>query len=151
MSLNPKEEALYRLELARGHLERARKALALGDFADTMGEAQLSVENSAKAVISCFQIPSWSHDPSEELLDVIKSNRLRIIELLGEEFLRRLKGLAEKVHVIAPEHGRSTYGDVERRIPPWRIYSQEDARKGLDYAEDSYKIAESFVKAWYVS
>jgi len=39
-------------------MERARKALASGDFADTMGEAQLSVEDSAKAVISCFQIPS---------------------------------------------------------------------------------------------
>ena len=151
MSLNPREEALYRLELARGYLERARKALALGDFADTMGEAQLSVENSAKAVISCFQIPSWSHDPSEELLDVIKYNQLSIIELLGEEFLRRLIELAEKVHVIAPEHGRSTYGDVERRIPPWRIYSEEDARKGLNYAEDAYEVAENFVKAWYAS
>ena len=49
MSLNPKEEALYRLELAGGYLDRARKAFALGDFADTMAEAQLSVENSAMA------------------------------------------------------------------------------------------------------
>jgi len=151
LSLNPREEALYRLELARGYLERAKKALASCDFADTIGEAQLSMENSAKAVISCFQIPSWSHDPSEELLDVIKSNKLRIIELLGEEFLRRLRELADKVHFIAPEHGRSTYGDAERRIPPWRIYSEEDARKGLDHAEEAYKISDNFVKAWYGS
>lgn len=93
MSLNPREEALYRLELAKGYLERARKALALHDFAGTMGEAQLSVENSAKATISCFQIPSWSHDPSEELLEVITNNRTRIIQLLGEKFLERLKDI----------------------------------------------------------
>jgi len=82
LSLNPKGEALYRLELAGGYLERARKALALGDFADVMAEAQLSVENSAKAVISCFRIPSWSHDPSEELLDVMGENQPKIIQLL---------------------------------------------------------------------
>lgn len=151
MSLNAREEAIYRLELAGGHLERARRALALHDFAATMGEAQFSVENSAKAVISCFQVPSWSHDPSEELFDVIRGNKLRIIEVLGEEFLKRLKDLADKAHEIAPEHGRSTYGDVERRIPPWRIYSEEDARKGLDYAEDAYKVASDFVKAWHTS
>lgn len=94
---------------------------------------------------------SWSHDPSEELLDVITGNQPRIIQVLGEEFLKRLKDLAEKVHVIAPEHGRSTYGDVERRIPPWRIYCEEDARKGLGYAEEAYEVANNFVKAWYAS
>lgn len=151
LSLNPGEEALYRLELAGGYLERARKALALGDFADTMAEAQLSVENSAKAVISCFRIPSWSHDPSEELLDVMEENQPKIIQLLGEEFLERLKGMAEKAHIMAPEHGRSTYGDIERRIPPWQIYSEGDARRGLDHAEDAYQIANRFLKAWYAS
>lgn len=149
MSLNSMEEALYRLELAKGYLERARKALALQDFAGTMSEAQLSVENSAKAVVSCFQIPSWSHDPGEELLEVIADNRTRIIQLLGERFLKRLKDLAEKVHTIAPEHGRSTYGDLERRIPPWEIYSEKDVAKGLEYAEDACKSANDFVKAWY--
>lgn len=151
MSLNPREEALYRLELAGWYLDRARKALALGDFAGAMAEAQLSVENSAKAVISCFRIPSWSHDPGEELLDVMEENQRRIIPLLGEEFLKRLKGVAEKAHVMAPEHGRSTYGDMERRIPPWQIYSQGDARRGLEHAEDAYQVANGFVKAWYAS
>lgn len=149
LSLNPRKEAFYRLELAKGYLERARTALALKDFASTIGEAQLSVENSAKAVISCFQIPSWYHDPSEELLEVTENNRTRIVQLLGEDFMKRLKDLAEKAHAIAPEHGRSTYGDVERRIPPWQIYSGEDAQRGLNLAEDAYRIAEGFVKTWY--
>lgn len=109
MSLNPKEEALYRLELAEGYLDRARKAFASQDFANTVAEAQLSVENSAKAVISCFRIPSWSHDPSEELLDIMKDNQSKIIQLLGKGFLKHLKDMARRAHTLAPEHGRSTY------------------------------------------
>lgn len=130
-------------------MERAKKALARLDFADTIAEAQLSVENSAKAVISCFRIPSWSHDPSEELTHVIGDNEQRIAQLLGEEFSKRLQDVAEKAHTIAPEHGRSTYGDTERRIPPWLIYSKKDAERGLEYAEDAYQVAKKFVKAWY--
>jgi len=88
------------------------------DFADTMAEARLSVENSAKAVISCLQIPNWSHDPSEELLNILVDNKAKIAQLLGQEFVENLRGLAEEAHVMAPEHGRSTYGDIERRVPP---------------------------------
>lgn len=114
-----------------------------------MAEAQLSVENAAKAVISCFQIPSWSHDPSEELLGIAKNNQPKIGELLGSEFLKRLERLAETAHIIAPEHGRASYGDIERRIPPWRIYSEEDAQKALEYAREACTTAKSFIRAWY--
>ena len=150
MSLDSKEEAIYRLELTEGYLERAEKAFARRDFADTVAEAQLSVENAAKAVISCFQIPSWSHDPSEELLDIVKNNQPKIAELLGSEFLKRLERLAERVHIIAPEHGRASYGDIERRIPPWRIYSEEDAQRALEYAREACTTAKSFIKAWCI-
>jgi len=60
-----------------------------------------------------------------------------------------LKDLAGKVHVIAPDHGRSTYGDLERRNQPWQIYSEEDATKGLNCAEDACKITNDFVQAWH--
>jgi len=65
--------------------------------------------------------------------------------------VENLRGLAEEAHVMAPEHGRSTNGDIERRVPPWRIYSEEHAQTGLKYAEDAYQIADRFVKAWYLS
>ena len=151
MRLNSKEEALYRLDLAKGYLERAEKAFAMRDFADTVAEAQLSVENAAKAVISCFQIPTWSHDHSEELLDVAKNNQLKIADLLGSGFIRRLELLAERVHVIAPEHGRASYGDVERRIPPWSLYPEDDAQKALKYAREAWAVAKDFVGAWYAT
>jgi len=48
--------------------------------------AQLSVGNSAKAVISCFQIPSWFYDPSEELLEVITKTELELSSFLVKNF-----------------------------------------------------------------
>ena len=85
MSLQSEEETRYRLTLAEGYLERARKALASEDFSDTVSEAQLCVENAAKAVVSCFRIPGWSHDPSAELREVLESNQLEI-----KKFMLRL-------------------------------------------------------------
>jgi len=111
LSLQSEEEARYRLTLAEGYLERARKALASEDFSDTVSEAQLCVENAAKAVVSCFRIPGWSHDPSAELREVLESNQLEIKKSLGSDFLRKLGWLAEASHLVAPEHGRASYGD----------------------------------------
>ena len=151
MSLDSRDEAKYRADLADGHLERARKALSRADFADTVSEAQLSIENAAKAVISCFQIPSWSHDPSEELKDIIEDNKSRILNLLGPDFPRILEELADSAHTVAPEHGRATYGDVQRRVPPWELYSEQDARKVLEKAERACGAARRFIKSWYAS
>lgn len=148
MSLNSEEEARYRLDLAKGYLNRARKALASRDFMDTVAEAQLSTENAVKAVISCFQIPSWSHDPSVELREVLEGNKPRIVELLGARFLTKLEEAAEVVHAIAPEHGRASYGDTESRTPPWRLYSEDYAKKALGYAEMVHMVARTFVVKW---
>jgi len=149
LSLQSEEETRYRLTLAEGYLERARKALASEDFSDTVSEAQLCVENAAKAVVSCFRIPGWSHDPSAELREVLESNQLEIKKSLGSDFLRKLGWLAEASHLVAPEHGRASYGDVQRRIPPWLLYSEEDARRTMGYAEASFETAAKFVMAWY--
>ena len=149
MSLNPREEATYRLELTEGYLKRAEKAFQMADLSRTVAEARLCVGNAAKAVISCFQIPSWSHDPSEEILSVIEQNQCRIAKLMGLRFLKQLRGLAENARKLAPEHGRATYGDVEQRIPPWRIFTKENAKTALEYARKSYKVAKEFTRTLY--
>jgi hypothetical protein len=63
LSLNPRKEAFYCLELAKGYLERARKALALKDFASTISEAQLSrgkLRKSGCLMLSNTQLVSRS-------------------------------------------------------------------------------------------
>ena len=37
-----------------------------------------------KAVIACFRIPSWTHDPSEELRSIVEEHGSMIRIKLGE-------------------------------------------------------------------
>jgi len=145
--LNFKDEAYYRLELAQGYLERARKALQRGDNDECISNSQLSVENSAKAVISCFRMPSWSHDLSGELIALVEEN---IEEIRETREVDGLLKLADYAHNLAPEHGRMSYGDPVRRIPPWRLATPERAREALNYAEESFTIAKRFLSKWFL-
>jgi len=70
--LDPLNEALYRFRLAKGHLARAERLLALGDRAGAVHFAQLAVENFAKAIVALYEVPTWSHDPSTDLLPALK-------------------------------------------------------------------------------
>jgi HEPN domain. len=98
--LNPGEEVMYRLSLAREHLERARKRLSIEDWAGVVEAAQLSAENAAKAVIAHFHVPSWSHDPSRELQEIVTQ--------LSPTLVGAAHKLATIVRELAPEHGIST-------------------------------------------
>jgi hypothetical protein len=55
----PKERGFLLPRIGERIPRKGENRFGFEDFASTIGEAQLSVENSAKAVISCFQIPSW--------------------------------------------------------------------------------------------
>jgi len=147
--MRSEEEARYRLSLARGRLRRALEAHERGDYLGCVSEGQLSVENAAKAVIAVFSVPSWSHDPSAELREVLTQNRENIVRKLGAEFASDLEELASVSEELAPEHGRATYGDSERRIPPWEMFSREDAGGALDRVRRALEVAEKFVEKWY--
>jgi HEPN domain-containing protein len=124
--LDPREEVLYRYRLAVNYLREAENAFMREEWRLVVASAQLSVENSAKAIISYFKVPSWSHDPSGELLE--------LINLLPEDTRELVKAIAYVVHLLAPEHGRSTYGEPIRGLTPWEIYRREEAEKALDMA-----------------
>nr|MDO8082204.1 HEPN domain-containing protein [Candidatus Freyarchaeota archaeon] len=115
--MNSEEEAKYRLSLGEGYLKRAEEAAKHKDHLAVISNSQQAVENSAKAVISCFRIPSWSHDPSSELSEVIEDKRDKIEEKIGANTFRDINTLALYSHNLAPEHGRMSYGDPILRIP----------------------------------
>jgi len=73
MSFNPLSEVRYRYRLAVEHLERAGRLFSLRDWVGTISSSQLAIENFAKAVISVFEVPTWSHDPSNQLNGLMKS------------------------------------------------------------------------------
>lgn len=70
MEIDSSEEVVYRLNLAKEHFQAMLKRVKVDDWVGVVQASQLTVEDAAKAVIAYFMIPSWSHDPSDELLKI---------------------------------------------------------------------------------
>lgn len=106
----------------------------LRDWVGVVGSAQLAVENFAKALIALFEIPTWSHDPSTQLL--------RLIDRLPPAIQDEARELAKIARELAPEHGRSVYGEPSRGLTPSDIYGEGHANGALSKAA----IAEDTVR-----
>ncbi len=132
MRLDPGSEVSYRARMARRYLEDAGRAYARKDYRLTVASSQLSAENSAKAIIAVFRTPSWSHDPSHELLELLPQ--------LPEHVRDSAKELAKIARSLAPEHGRTTYGEPLRGLTPWDIYREEEASESLRRAKKAYEL-----------
>jgi HEPN domain-containing protein len=128
----------YRLKLCLRYLERAEKFLRTGDYKESAEASQLSAENAAKAVIALKRLPSWSHDPSGELLEVA--------EELPEEKRAMARELAEIAHELAPEHGIATYGRPVEGLTPWDIYDKERALEMLRKARRAVELARQILE-----
>ncbi|MEM3607292.1 MAG: HEPN domain-containing protein [Candidatus Bathyarchaeia archaeon] len=139
MKIDPKSEAEYRAKLARGYLERAEKFLSTGDYRECVEASQLAVENAAKAVVALMRIPSWSRDPSDELMELIG-------ELPGDcrGWAVRPAGLARE---LAPEHGVVTYGKPVEGLAPWELYGEPEASAALGKADEAVKLMERLLQA----
>jgi len=139
--MNSQEEAERRIRISERHLKEAKEAWKRNDFPEVVGHSQLSVENAAKAVISCFRIPSWSHDPSQELRGAVR-------EVDMDEWMRkRIESLADSAHILAPEHGRSDYGTLTRL--PEELYGKENAEEVLRMAEEGFECAAAFIRKFF--
>ncbi|MEM2775853.1 MAG: HEPN domain-containing protein [Candidatus Bathyarchaeia archaeon] len=132
MSFNPLSEVKYRYRLAIENLERAKKLLPLRDWVGVVASSQLAIENFAKAVIAIFEVPTWSHDPSNQLNDLI--NRL------SNDITDNARKLANLAKEFAPEHGRSTYGEPTAGLLPSDIYTKNHALNALEKAKEAEEI-----------
>lgn len=132
MRFNPSRETEYRTELARRFLQDAEERLHLSDFKGCVQYSQLAAENAAKAVIATRRTPSWGHDPSAELLEVA--------EELGAQHRESPARLAEICSQLAPEHGRTTYGEPERFLTPWALYDLQAAQRSIALAREAVTI-----------
>jgi HEPN domain-containing protein len=133
LKFNPISEIRYRIKLAQQYLNDAEEAFKRNDWRTVVASSQLCAENAAKAVIVFFKVPSWSHDPSPELIDLLNNVSSDLRTLIEE--------LAEIVQNLAPEHGRSTYGEPIRGLTPWDIYGAIDAEKALSMAKKALENA----------
>ena len=138
MSFNPLSEVRYRYRLAVEQLERAERLFSLEDWVGTVSGCQLAVENFAKAVVAAFEVPTWSHDPSNQLDGLIKRLPRDVVEDAEE--------LAVSAREMAAEHGRSSYGEPSTGLTPSDIYREYHASDALGKAKKARMIAEKVLE-----
>jgi HEPN domain-containing protein len=145
------QDASDRLREAEEALVDVRTIMPLGRLVNTAQRAQLCVEYSAKAVISCFARPAWEHDPGSQLLALIQESDADIRVRFDDIMIQRLIQLAHDAADAAPWHVMSTYGrrepDSTRRWPT-DLCTQANAQRLAELAERSFLTAREFITAW---
>ena len=138
MKIDPEAEVRYRVKLAKGYLERAKRFFSTRDFRECVEASQLASENAAKAVIALRRVPSWSHDPSDELTEVA--------ETLPEDARSLAAELAMLARELSVEHGVVTYGRPGEGLAPWELYGEPETRRILEKAERSVELMETLLE-----
>jgi len=72
------DSALYRLRVAEGFLNEARQDMSLRRWRSVMDNAQLAVENAAKAVLALLGPVGRTHNPAPLLRQALRDGRLAI-------------------------------------------------------------------------
>lgn len=139
--MKSKEEATYRLKLARGFLEEAKKLFQAKLWRACAGSCQLAVENASKSLIALFRPVVKTHEMSELLLDLLPE------EKLTKKEVREIEKLADYAKLLGlKEHILTDYGDELTYKMPWEIYKEEHAKRTLEIAIDAVKIAKEFIE-----
>ena len=135
--MNSRDDAAYRLDLAKGYLVRAEKEANEEQWDGCLADAQEAVENAGKSVLSFFRPVPRTHDviePLEQLLEldaVPESVKQKILPTLNA-----FQNMGIETHV------RATYGSELTRTPPWELIKEPEATAGLDKARRAVKLAE---------
>ncbi len=148
--LNNKDASDW-LREAEEALADVRAIMPLGRLVTTAQRAQLCVEYSAKAVISCFARPAWEHNPGSQLMTLIQDNDADIRAQFEDIMMQRLIQLAHDAEDAAPWHVLSTYGRREpdgTRSWPTHLCTKENAQWLVELAERSFLTAREFITAW---
>jgi len=68
------EAANYRLRIAQGFLDEARQDVGLGRWRSVMDNAQLAVENAAKAILALIGPVGRTHTPAPLLRQALQDD-----------------------------------------------------------------------------
>ena len=136
--MNSREDADYRLTLAKGYLSRAESDAVDEQWDGCLANAQEAVENSGKSMLAHFGPTPRAHDvnkPLEQLLKLDSTPEAIKQKILAHLALFRDMGL--------DMHIRATYGDEENFTPPWELIQKPEAMDGLEKARRAVALAES--------
>ncbi len=105
------------LATAQEYLQIAESDLGLQNYVPVVHYGQLALEMSAKTIIAYLHEPEWTHDPSDELQDIIRREGRRFEQRLGKATVQEMRRLALNAKQFANWHTWSTYGKREAGKP----------------------------------
>jgi HEPN domain-containing protein len=136
-----REQAAYRLELARGFLEEARQDKDLERWRSAVDGAQLAVENAGKAALALAGQIGRTHNPATQIRRLIGEERF------DPAYSEKLERLAELAELLGPDvHVQTDYGDEVEGRTPWELFDETDASQALVVAEEAVSLADRLLR-----
>ena len=116
--------------------------MELERYRSCVDNAQLSIENSVKAVLFFFGPVGKTHNPAADLEQVIESKKIpREVEDILSSIIKTASGYGMKEHFL------TDYGDEIELLSPWEIFSREDAEKANGSAADCFALAKQALQS----
>jgi len=128
--LNAPDEVAYRLALAKGFLAEAEQDFDLSRWRSCVDNAQLTVENTGKAILASFGVTPKTHDPARQVAALLRNQSLPVN--IHEQMQRLLPDL---LALGSTEHFLTDYGDEATYTLPWDLFTQESAVEALAVAQ----------------
>lgn len=139
--MNPNEDYLYRLRVAIEFRDRAVRNFAQNDWSGCVQQAQIAVENAAKAILAYVGPVPHTHEPYSHL-EVLLAARPD----LPPDVIAAINAvIAACRHLGAREHVLTTYGDEGRHLTPSQIFHQPEATAALHHARNAISNAEQVI------
>ena len=135
------ESTLYRLKVAQGFLEESNQDVQLGRWRSAVDNAQLAVENSAKAVLYLVAPVGKTHNPAPQLRENLSKGHF------PSDIAEKVKRLAECAEQLGFDvHIQTDYGDETGRLTPWDLFDEKDARQAQSLAKETVDLAETIIR-----
>jgi HEPN domain-containing protein len=131
----------YRLRIAQGFLDESRQDVALNRWRSAVDNAQLAVENAAKAVLALIAPIGRTHNPAPLLRQALDEGRFDVAQ---QSAVRRLAECAELLGFDI--HVQTDYGDEFQGLTPWELFNDHEAGEALAIAEEAVNLAHGIVR-----
>jgi len=149
--MNSGDDAKYRLRIAVGFCGEAERNFNRSEWRACVDDAQLAVENAAKALISCFHPAARTHEPDNELQDILDTHKNLPADVMTaiSTVIACCQSLGWEEHVRTPPPlsnlWRGAGGEVTRRTP-WELFGEPEAKNALQKAREAIQNAEHVVE-----
>ena len=138
--MNALDLVSYRTRLAEGFIKEAEQDFVLERWRSCVDNAQLATENAGKTLLALFGIVPKTHDPAQQIAQIL---RTRDLPSDLRSALERL--LPDLLALGSAEHFLTDYGDEVRYKLPWEIFDKGAAADALDAARRSIGSARSII------